>query len=300
MSSNIVPVRMSNEDFMQGGLYPGGTGIVRSFRFALWDYDGHMPADSIVAAAMLFQPTDGSNGGKEIMIHWSVGQASDYSVDGPSDGGFVLALKGQQKLGDGSNYAYFYKKLRETCGMPEGRLSQDRGVHALEGSELTLARVDQPKREGLADQQPPQPGQQKRVQQTYIATRAKWGWEMGTQPSQGQAAPATRTAPRGSRAAAQAQPAQTPAPQTQAPPPAASNGAGTVSAASIIESLLLTGPVNVAELPKLGLDWMTANATNLDRSARMPIARELKDPAAVEEMALVNGWKLEGGMLSAQ
>jgi hypothetical protein len=293
---------MSNEEFMEGGaLYQGGTGLVKQFSFKLWDYDGHMPKDSIVAAEMLFQPTDGSNEGKEILIHWSVGNATDYSPDGQANNGFVLALKGQQKLGDGSNYAYFLKKLAETCGMQAGRLSGPNGIHALEGSSITLARVDQPQRAGL-DQAPADPTKKKYPRQTYIPTRAQWGWDTGAQPATaGTTATGTRATRRGAAAAAPAAPVQQAAtaqnPVTAAAPVNGNGAASSVTADSIIEALLAQGPVAIADLPRLSLEWLTANNIT-DRSVRLPLSKSMKDEGAVAEMAVVNDWKLEGGVLS--
>jgi hypothetical protein len=287
---------MSNEieDFQGGGIYPGGTGLVKEFRFQLWDYDGKQPKDSVCAAKMVFQPTDGSNEGKELIQYWSVGPSSEFAPDGQSDDGFVVSVHARTALSESSNYAFFLKKLRETCGLPKGKLSEGRGVRALEGTELTLARVDQPKREGLAEEAP-QPGQQHRKPTTLIPTRAKWGWETGAQPATGTAAPGVRTTRRGA-AAAPAAPAQAPAPV--AAPLANGNGAASsVTADSIIEALLASGPVNVADLPRLSLDWLTANNIT-DRQIRLPLSKAMKDTAAVEEMAVVNDWKLENGVLS--
>lgn len=294
MSSTVVPVRMSNEEFMAGGgLYQGGTGLCKRFNFTLWDYNGSWPKDSVVAAEMLFQPTDGSNEGKETLLHWTVGSATDYSPDGQANNGFVLALKGQQKLGDGSNYAYFLKKLAETCGMPQGKLSGATGIHALEGSSLTVARVDQPKREGLPDATPADPNKKAFPKQTYIPTRAVWGWDTGAQPAQA-AAPGARTARRGAAAA----PVAPVAPAPVAAAPVNGSTGSPVTAASIIEGILTNlGSANVADLPRLGLEWLTANNIT-DRSIRLPLSKELKDAAAVEEMAVVNDWKLEAGVLS--
>lgn len=295
------PVRMSNEieDFQGGGIYPGGTGLVREFRFCLWDYDGKQPKDSVCAAKMVFQPTDGSNEGKELIQYWSVGPASEFAPDGQSDDGFVVSVHARTALSESSNYAFFLKKLRETCGLPKGKLSEGRGVRALEATELTLARVDQPHRDGLGDSAPAQPGQQSRKPTTLIPTRAKWGWETGAQQTQAAAATGGRTAPRGSRAtqATPAAPAQTQAAAPVSAPPAHTNGAGPVTAASIIEGILSNGPANVADLPRLGLEWLTANNIT-DRSIRLPLSKELKDAAAVEEMAVVNDWTLVNGVLS--
>jgi hypothetical protein len=70
-----------------------------------------------------------------------------------------------------------------------------------------------------------------------------------------------------------------------------------VTADSIIEALLAQGPVAIADLPRLSLEWLTANNIT-DRSVRLPLSKSMKDEGAVAEMAVVNDWKLEGGVLS--
>src|SRR5882724_6583195 len=139
--SGTTPARVSNEieDFVAGALYPGGRGLVKSCRYQLHDYNGKQAKDSNCGLFITFQPTDGSNEGKPLELFWNVGPSTEFIPDMGTQGGFCLALHGRAGISDTSNCGkYFMSKLRSTCGLPKGKLSEPAGVHVLDGSEITF------------------------------------------------------------------------------------------------------------------------------------------------------------------
>jgi hypothetical protein len=209
---NNQPMQLSNfiDDFVQSGIYPGGSGVIQDICYKLWDYDGKQPPDSQCAVYLLMQPTDGSNEGKPVEIYWSVGPALDFQPD--HTGGFLISST-RAGISNSCNWADVNERLKNTCGLESTHLNGPTGIRALIGGEITLTRVDQKKRD-LADEAPAQPGQGGRQNKRTILvpTRFRGAWERG-----------------GARPVSVAQPpAQRPGPvavppaQTSAPAPAAS------------------------------------------------------------------------------
>ena len=174
------PQRVSNSDFQAGGIYPGGTGIVKDIAYKLWDYNGTQPPNSQTCVEAIFSPIRQVQRGKDVAINWNVAKADSHAPD-PSNSGFCLDLKGTgAKLSDSSNWHFAFEEgFVKNCGIPKDALDGPNGIKALIGSELTLTRMDPPKRD-LPNAAPAAPGQPpKRVNQILIPTRAKWAWERG-------------------------------------------------------------------------------------------------------------------------
>ena len=290
---NTTPTRVSNEveDFAAGALYPGGRGLVKSCRYQLHDYAGTQVKDSNCGLFITFQPTDGSNEGKPIELFWNVGPATEFIPDLNSQGGFCLALHGRSGISDTSNCSkYLMSKLRSTCGLPKGKLSEPAGVHVLEGSEVTFAQIDQEERD-FSDRQPgQQPGQgqgQNRKKKAYIPTHARFAWETG-------AARANAPAPAQATTMPGAPPSFVAVPTNGTAPSGI-----TQDLANILKSI---GTVDLSSNPaKSVLDYCVAN--NINNPARMPIVKEatalFKDAANLEVLAAANGWSVAGGILMA-
>lgn len=263
------------EDFEQGGgLYPGGTGIIEELKFVLWDYDGKQPKDSALAVYMKFQPTDGSNEGKPVEQYWSAGDAASFSPD--PTGGFLVPLKTRSAQSDNSNWALVLKRLRDNCGLEPGKLSGEEkgkeGIRALERSEATFSRIDQPTREGM----PEKDQAAKKFKATILVpTKAKFPWEKGA----GRTATKT-TAPATSAAAS------TP---TNGSTPAAS---GTNDLSILIKEIAEAagGVINFADIPK----ELTGKLANVDRTQRVAMVKQAKDAAYIEALAKENEWTFDG------
>ena len=174
------PQRVSNSDFQAGGIYPGSTGIVKDIAYKLWDYNAPSRPIPKPASKPSFPLFGKSNEGKDVAINWNVAKADSHAPD-PSNSGFCLDLKGTgAKLSDSSNWHFAFEEgFVKNCGIPKDALDGPNGIKALIGSELTLTRMDPPKRD-LPNAAPAAPGQPpKRVNQILIPTRAKWAWERG-------------------------------------------------------------------------------------------------------------------------
>jgi hypothetical protein len=262
------PTRIKNSEFQSGGIYPGGTGIVKDIAYKLWDYNGSRPKDSEMCVELIFAPTDGSNEGKEVVINWNVGPGTTFQPD-PQHAGFALDMTGTgRKMGDGCTYHQVLEDgLKKNCGMPEDALDGPNGLKALTGSELTLTRMDPPKR-NIPNQQAPAPGAPpQRINQVLVPTRAKFAWERG---GKGKAAGAVNTT-------------------------AATNGAaGNKDLAHYIGELLSKNDdyVEMAEFtPKL-LEVLTLDGVK--GKERVAITKQTKDQAGLEALAAANGWTFDG------
>lgn len=290
--SNPQLLSNSFDDFVAGGaLYPGGAGVIADIKYRLWDYEGKQAPDSACAVYVQFQPTDGSNDGKPVDIFWSVGQSHDYQPD--HTGGFIIS---QTKAGitDSCNWGFVMSKFKNTCGLEGAKINQPGvGLRALIGSELTLVRVDQPKRENL-DSRPPEPGQQpgnKFKPTILIPTRLRGAWEMrggasmgipqATAPvlqmptqnpymqTQGQnpAAPVQPMAPAAVNPYTQQQPVYAPPPvQSMAPmAPVATTAAptGPFDLGQALHAILneAGGAIGIADLPKAMLNKVVSIST---------------------------------------
>lgn len=267
---------VSNEidDFEQGGLYPGGTGIFESIKYTLWDYDGNQPKDSAIAVHVKFQPTDGSNEGKPVDIYWSAGNAADFAPD--PTGGFLVPLKAREKQSDNSNWAHVLKRFKDNCGLEKGKLSGPTGILALERSEVTLTRIDQPKREGLNEDKPAEGDKKQTRGKTFLApTKARFPWEKG---GAGTRAAAPKTNP-------------TPAP-TETATPSSNGAAGSTDLSVVIKDLVTSkgGSIMFAELPKELLGVLA----DVDRSERTNLIKQAKDVKFIENLATENSWTFDG------
>jgi len=300
---NNVTNYISNEleDFQAGGLYPGGTGIAQSIRYVLWDYEGKQPPDSAVAVHMDFKPIDGGNDGKNVSIFWSVGPASDFVPS--QNGGHLIPVAGRPTQGTGSNWAFVLSKFRDNCGLARGVLSGPEGITILSGAELTIAKVPQPKREGLTgDDEEKEKGGRKFPKETYIPTRVIYPWDRKGGPSRPAVAvmPSPAVAPATTPAStppilvgAAAQQAQTSAPST--------NGNAILAAPTDLASALAIalkengGSLTMESLAKAVL----GAAVNSDRGVKVAIAKQSKDPALIEAAANANGWIWDGKDLIA-
>lgn len=270
-------------------------------KYRLWDYEGKQPPDSAIAVYCRFQPTDGSNEGQVVEVFWSVGQASDFGID-YTDGN-LLTKGARSSLGASCNWAFVQDKFRKACGLPKGALSSDRGIRVLEGSILTLARVPQPKRQGLDDVDPPaaEGGKQARTRDILVPTRAVFPWEKG-----GTGAPAPVVIPTGQQAVASPaqtapQAAPTTAPAT-APAAAPTNGSGSGSgsgnstlALALTSALQRHRSIKMDDLGKCLLEEMVG----VDKLVRVSVLKESKDAINLELLAAENSWKFDGTTISA-
>lgn len=277
-----TPTRIKNSEFQAGGIYPGGTGIVKEIGYKLWDYNGNRPAMSEMCVELLFAPTDGSNEGKEVIINWNVGPATTFQPD-PQHNGFALDMTGAgRRMGDGCTYHQVLEDgLKKNCGMSDDALDGANGLKALTGSELTLTRMDPPKR-NIANQQAPAPGQQApRVNQVLVPTRAKFAWERG-----------------GGKGAAAAAGKATGAAGT----PAGTNGGGANSGKDVADYIneLLSKNEDYIEMsdftPKL-LEVLTL--AGVKGKERVAITKQTKDQAGLEALAAANGWTFDGLAIEA-
>jgi len=259
------------EEFEEGGLYPGGTGVIEEIKYVLWDYDGKQPKDSVIAVYVKFQPTDGSNENKPVPIHWAAGNDVKSFAPDPT-GGHLVIMGAREKQSQSSNWAYILKKFRDNCGMDTTKLDSPEGILALTRTQVTFARMDQPTREGLQDDKPA--GEAKKFKPTVLVpTKATFPWEKGAGKSQ--AAKQTANAP--------AQAATT------------TNGAGAASAADL--SLLIKdivtaagGSMEFAAIPK----ELLGKLADVDRTQRTALIKQAKDEKFIESLAAENGWTFDG------
>jgi hypothetical protein len=179
---NPTVQHLSNEEFISGGLYPGGHGSIASIKYVLWDYAGKQAPDSVVAVKVTFQPDDNSNDGKPVEIYWSAGSATNAVPD--HDGKFLLPVSrpGREPvkgISDNCNWKQVYEAFKHGCAMPPGSLDGPQGILALTGTRLSITRVDQKERDFADQDNVPEgapgrggAGQQKRkVGQVLVPTR---------------------------------------------------------------------------------------------------------------------------------
>lgn len=284
--------------FEQGALYPGGSGVVKELRYKLWDYDGNRPPDSQVAAYLLFAPADGSNEGKDVEVYWSVGPSSDFVID--PEGGRLMSHPQKSRTGQSasSNFGFVMGKFKDNCGFSDSDQSKylngPRGIRIMEGADLTLASVDQPKREGLEQDEATKAKEAKYgPRKILVPTRVRWPWEKkGAAKSTSASVPTQAAAAGGSSAASKATMGQT------QHPPATENGAGPVSLSSALKVLLESAPDNtlsVDEIPAKLLESLN----DIPRGERAAILKESKTDGAIAAAAKTNGWVYNGKELMA-
>ncbi len=274
----MPPNYVSNEieDFEQGGgLYPGGTGIIEDIGYVLWDYNGKMAKDSVLAVHMKFQPTDGSNEGKPLEQYWSAGDAASFAPD--PTGGFLIGLKARTAQSDNSKWAFVLKKFRDNCGLPPGSLSGKEsgkeGIKALIRSEVTFTMGDAPKYDIQNDNDKKDANTKKYPDKILYPTKAKFPWEKGAGKSTKASAPATTAAA------------------------APSNGTAAASDGEIDISLIIKnvvtaagGSMLMADLPKELLGAMA----DVDRTKRTGLIKQAKDEKFIEALAKENEWTFDG------
>lgn len=262
------------EEFEEGGLYPGGTGIVEEIKYVLWDYDGKQPKDSVIAVCVKFKPTDGSNEGKSVPIHWAAGNDTKSFSPDPT-GGHLVITGAREKQSQSSNWAYILKKFRDNCGMDVTKLNGPEGILALTRTEVTFARMDQPTREGLESDKPAG-GEPKKFKPTILVpTKAKFPWEKGA----GNRSQATsKTAPAVATSATSTV--------------AASNGSGPIDLSILIKEVVEAqgGSIEYDALPKALLDKLP----DVDRTQRTALIKQAKDPKFIESLATENRWTFDG------
>lgn len=268
---NQQPQQLSNnlEDFVAGGIYQGGAGIVQDIRYTLWDYEGKVPPNSVVAVHMVFQPTDGSNDNKPVDVFWSAGNADDFQPD--HTGGFLYSST-KQGQSSSTNWADVEESLKMTCGFDLKQLNGPTGILVLIGGEMTLVRRPQKQRDNLAGQEP----NKKRdiLVPTFFRFKGQGGVALGARPV---AVPA---------AAVGAAPATAPAP---AAVPVGAVDIGATLRAIITEA---GGVVSAADLPKLLLNKLVA----VGPMERVNIIKSCAGPALVATAAQY-GLTFSGDML---
>lgn len=292
MPANFISNNPDN--FEQGALYNGGSGTLTDMRYVLWDYDGKQPPDSAVAVKYSFQPTDGSNEGKLVENnYWSVGPASDFVPD--PTGGHLIPVKTRSAQGSSSNWAFVLSKFKLGCGLDTSLLDGPTGILALIGSDLTLARIDQPKREGLNDDDKPagEGGGKKFKATILVPTKAKFPWEKkagsaGAASKPQVAASANANAAPAATVASKATVGQTATPTVDGAP---SDLAGAL-AVILTES---GGSIEFDAIPASVIEKLK----HLDRGPRMEIIKQAKNREAVAEIAKANNWTLSATELMA-
>jgi hypothetical protein len=313
-----APVVVSNnpDDFIQGGgLYPGGRGILKEINYAFWDYNGRQPPNSSVAVKCVFSPTDGSNEGKDETIYWSVGPATDYQPD--ETGGFCFAIGTKAQIADSSNWHFVADKFVKNCGMAPAVLNGPTGIKALERSEVTLVRMDQPDRniDNVQQQVPVIPGQsQRKFKPTILVpTAAVFTWDRqggtatGAAPTSTAAAVKARAAAKKNQAAEvpATAPAPAPAPVQAAPAaPAVTNGTaptGNALISEVIMEILSEADGNAVELANLSsllTNKLGPQGRQITAKARIDIIKQVKDPAFITALAASDGFNFDGEILS--
>ena len=275
MQQHTQPQQLSNfiDDFVQSGIYPGGTGIVQDITYQLWDYDGKQAPDSVCTVHLVLQPTDGSGDNKPQDIYWSVGPSSDFQPD--HTGGFVLSGS-RAGMSNSSNWALVCAALKNTCGMEASAVNGPTGIKALIGGEMTLTRKDQPARENL-DRGPEateQGGRNRSKSNTYLSpTRFKGTWEKG--------GAARRTGPGLERQIREFERVS-----AAAAAPSTANGAGGDAAAIVRQVLTESGGViEFSKLPKAMLEKLVSVAPT-ERIAVLKAVSATNFPALAAEMGI--------------
>lgn len=299
---NQQPVQISNEleDFVQGGIYPGGTGILEDIRYVLWDYEKTMPPDSVTAVRYTLKPTDGSNDNMAYVGYWTVGKAVEYSPD--HTGGFLIShVTDHARMG--SNWHFVLTKFRDNCGMERGRLSGPTGILALVGSEITLTRVDPPARdfaEAAPGMGPAQQGQKKPGgNKVLVPTRCKFPWE-GQGKGKARGAVATPAQQSTGMGISIAPPINEPIASVNAPR-ATANGHTPVTSAltkaiqSVLDDASASGtPVPITDLASLLTPKLTVDA-GFNKMDRINALKQVKEGGMGFLTALANqhGWVLD-------
>ena len=259
------------DDFEEGGLYPGGTGVIEEIKYTLWDYDGKQPKDSVIAVYCKFQPTDGSNEGKPVIMYWAAGNDVKSFAPDPT-GGRIVIMGAREKQSQSSNWAFVLKKFRDNCGMEGAKLDGPDGILALARTQVTFTRIDQPTRDGLNEDKPADPKEKGGFKKTILVpTKATFPWEKG------------------------ASKAQAAKPETNATPTATATngaGAGTTDLSLLIKDIVTAagGSMEFAAIPK----ELLGKLADVDRTQRTALIKQAKDEKFIEGLATENGWTFDG------
>ncbi len=281
------------DDFIASAMYPGGTNVITSAKFTLWDYGGTQPPDSNCALALECNPLDGSNENKPHTEYWNVGAAKDYQPD--PTGGFLV---GTHEPNQSSNFFQFMKSLRDNCGMERGKLSTPGvGVIALTGSHITFARVPPPardfKNETGVDPTTGQPRAPRKATEILVAVKANFAWE-GNKAGRGKGT--ATAAPVATAAVA----TPTVAPSGGAAPAATSNGDGDPLTTSIVAILTENdGAIELANLMTKVTEKLSVVA-GLTAGRRITMLKKIKtdDGKGVDVAkltALSDLWSVDAG-----
>lgn len=264
------------DEFEEGGLYPGGTGVIEEIKYVLWDYDGKQPKDSVIAVYVKFQPTDGSNEGKPVPIHWAAGNDVKSFAPDPT-GGHLVILGAREKQSQSSNWAFVLKKFRDNCGMDPKAIDGPDGILALARTQVTFARVDQPTRDiADAEQKPAEGKGGKDYKRTVLVpTKATFPWEKGG--ARANAAKPTANA--------------TPAP-TATPTNGSTPASGELDLSTIILEVVTAagGSIEFKALGKAILEKLP----DVDRTARTALIKQAKDESVIKALADENAWTFDG------
>lgn len=257
---------------------------VNSCEYVSFDYAGTMAADPVVAVRMNFSPLDGENDNKDFDIEWTTGgKMSELAI--MNDGGSLAATGAKNSLSNNSNWALFLRSLTD-ISFDTKLLDGPTGVRYMAGAELTIRRMKQPTRDGLADQ-----NQSGRSKEYYTCLK------IDVMP--GEKKPTSRrTAPK-AQAPAQAAPAPQAASVTQAAPAhsASSNGS---SPLDYIKSILSdsNGSISIRDLKISVFQSLKAQGKS---------SKECQEQGSqitenwLEEQSMLNdlNWSVDGGILSA-
>lgn len=294
------PLSNNPDDFIAGGsLYPGGTGLIEDIAYVLWDYEGKMPPNSVVAVKCIFKPTDGSNDGKDVLIFWSVGPSTEFVPS--QDGGFIFPVGNAQGIKNSTNWFHVTAALRDTCGLEGAKLNGAAGIRCLISGQLTLVRKDQPTRDGLVPQQAT-PGQPTYKSTFLIPTSAIFPWDRQAGGRAVRPAAAAKPGPVAVPAPAAAPVAHAPAPvpMPTAAAPAVSNGVVPTDTSALIAEVVyevLTqvegNAITLKDLPKAMLDKIGPQGRGIAVPTRTAISKQIKDVAFITALAEANGWAFD-------
>lgn len=274
-----MPARFASnniEEFEEGGLYPGGTGIIEEIKYTLWDYDGKQPKDSVIAVHCKFQPTDGSNENKPVDIFWAAGNDVKSFAPDPT-GGHIVILGARDKQSQSSNWAFVLKKLRDNCGMDGTKLNGTEGILVLARTQVTFARIDQPTRDGLSEDKPVDAKDGKGFKKTILVpTKATFPWEKGA----------------GRAVGAVAKPTVNTTSATATTSSANGAGAGTTDLSLLIKDIVTAagGSMEFAAIAK----ELLGRLADMDRTQRTTLIRQAKDEKFIDALATENGWTFDG------
>ena len=293
------------DDFVAGGIGPEQADCrVNVCEYTKFDYNGKLANKPIIAVHMNCTPLDGSNDGKDFDVEWPMGaEFSDFHI--VNEGGNLQPVGAKTVLSPNSNWGLLLSSAKQAT-FDTKVLNGPRGIRHMEGMEWTIRRVAQPsdKRQGLsAIEKDPQAKDTKMMYYTCLRIMRLPG-ETG------------RTAAAGPRPVAPAQaapvPPPPPPPRANGPvavpnPPAASPSTSAPSAAAAMVATDLAGFVTAALAANGGLKiaddlaravFQQVKGAGNSNKVAMETA-SLVTEEWVYENAMLHGWKVNNGILSA-